>query len=84
MQEGYENLSACTHFLKHRNFYLFLCILAEVKKKQLVRCPSHNAYKCLGECGKKNCNTHFQTEKGLQEHIVNSHSVCQEVIMFLQ
>ncbi|XP_066927904.1 meiosis regulator and mRNA stability factor 1-like [Clytia hemisphaerica] len=52
--------------------------LAEVKKKQLVRCPSHNAYKCLGECGKKNCNTHFQTEKGLQEHIVNSHSVCQE------
>ncbi|KAJ7340352.1 hypothetical protein OS493_003095 [Desmophyllum pertusum] len=33
------------------------------------RCPSHNAFKCTGECGFDDCNTHFMEQDALQEHI---------------
>ena len=33
------------------------------------RCPSHNAFKCTGECGFDECNTHFMEQEALQEHI---------------
>lgn len=34
-----------------------------------ARCPSHNAFKCTGECGFDGCNTHFMEQDALQEHI---------------
>lgn len=34
-----------------------------------ARCPSHNAFKCTGECGFDECNTHFMEQEALQEHI---------------
>ena len=34
-----------------------------------ARCPSHNAFKCTGECGFDGCNTHFMEKDALQEHI---------------
>ena len=54
-------------------------VLGELKKNQLARCNSHNAYKCFGECRVNNCNTHFQTEDGLKQHISKSRTVCHEV-----
>lgn len=40
-----------------------------VNKVVPQRCPSHNAFKCTGECGFDDCNTHFMEEDALQEHI---------------
>ena len=33
------------------------------------RCPSHNAFKCFGECGNKDCNTHFLEHSAYLEHV---------------
>ncbi|XP_015771787.1 PREDICTED: uncharacterized protein LOC107350076 [Acropora digitifera] len=40
-----------------------------VNKVAPPRCPSHNAFKCTGECGFDDCNTHFMEQVALQEHI---------------
>ncbi|KAL9957262.1 hypothetical protein ACROYT_G038876 [Oculina patagonica] len=40
-----------------------------VFKVTASRCPSHNAFKCTGECGFDDCNTHFMEQEALQEHI---------------
>lgn len=40
-----------------------------VIKGTALRCPSHNAFKCTGECGFDDCNTHFMEQEALQEHI---------------
>ncbi|XP_046855493.1 meiosis regulator and mRNA stability factor 1-like isoform X2 [Xenia sp. Carnegie-2017] len=34
-----------------------------------LRCPSHNAFKCFGECGNKDCNTHFLDHAAYVEHV---------------
>ncbi|XP_048575860.1 uncharacterized protein LOC5520570 isoform X1 [Nematostella vectensis] len=33
------------------------------------RCPSHNAFKCNGECGSEECDTHFMEMEAMKEHI---------------
>ena len=35
----------------------------------VTRCPSHNAFKCFGECGNKDCNTHFLEHSAYLEHV---------------
>ena len=32
-------------------------------------CSSHNTFKCTGQCGFDECNTHFGDQEPLQEHI---------------
>lgn len=46
-----------------------LSLLEIVNKVAPPRCPSHNAFKCTGECGFDDCNTHFMEQDALQEHI---------------
>ena len=46
-----------------------LCLTDNVVKVIPARCPSHNAFKCTGECGFDECNTHFMEQDALQEHI---------------
>ena len=41
----------------------------EPVRVQPVRCPSHNAFKCTGECGFDDCNTHFMEQESLRDHI---------------
>ena len=35
----------------------------------IPRCPSHNAFKCFGECGNKECSTHFLEHAAYLEHV---------------
>ncbi|XP_022794519.1 meiosis regulator and mRNA stability factor 1-like [Stylophora pistillata] len=47
--------------IKNRSDHLF--------KVVPTRCPSHNAFKCTGECGFDDCSTHFMEQDALQEHV---------------
>ncbi|XP_028415936.1 meiosis regulator and mRNA stability factor 1-like [Dendronephthya gigantea] len=38
----------------------------------VTRCPSHNAFKCFGECGNEDCNTHFLDNAAYHEHVKTS------------
>ncbi|XP_065659910.1 uncharacterized protein LOC100201018 isoform X5 [Hydra vulgaris] len=40
----------------------------------LERCKSHNAFKCYGQCGKTNCDIHFNDERKLYDHITEGKS----------
>ena len=48
---------------------IVFCIAGNVVKVIPSRCASHNAFKCTGECGFDDCNTHFMEQDALQEHI---------------
>jgi len=48
----------------------------------LERCNSHNTFKCYGQCGTENCNTHFQTESGLVDHLKQL-LTCGEVYLYI-
>ena len=78
VMEPFENEFLLFKNLK-RHLFIYYLLKGESKKKQLLRCHSHNAFKCFGDCGTKDCNTHFQTEEGLKEHISKNRSVCLEV-----
>lgn len=59
--------SSCVYFSSIKRSMLSL--LEIVNKVAPPRCPSHNAFKCTGECGFDDCNTHFMEQDALQEHI---------------
>ncbi|XP_047143402.1 meiosis regulator and mRNA stability factor 1 isoform X2 [Hydra vulgaris] len=40
----------------------------------LERCKSHNAFKCYGQCGKTDCDIHFNDERKLYDHITEGKS----------
>ena len=56
------------HFLDSLLISLYY-VADNVTKVIPARCPSHNAFKCTGECGFDGCNTHFMEQDALQEHI---------------
>ncbi|XP_057311625.1 meiosis regulator and mRNA stability factor 1-like isoform X1 [Hydractinia symbiolongicarpus] len=55
------------------------------KDVPITRCNSHNAYKCYNQCGLPDCNTHFQSEQDLIDHVTQNKelfspcSVCNAV-----
>ena len=57
------------HFSRLITDFSSYYVADNVAKVIPARCPSHNAFKCTGECGFDGCNTHFMEQDALQEHI---------------
>lgn len=63
-------MKQCTNYFCPRRHPRLLKQHQDTVNKEIPsRCPSHNAFKCTGECGLDDCNTHFMEQDHLQEHI---------------
>jgi len=48
---------------------LFTDFINKSKGKTQARCPSHNAFKCTGDCGDVDCETHFMDMDDMEKHL---------------